>query len=369
VSEASRYAERRRRVLETLEAAALDGFVVTPGPDLRYLTGYEGLTMERLTLLRLAPGANPVMLLPRLERPAAETAAGIDGVELTTWTDGADPYDAVAALLRPGRYAVADRAWAAHLLGIQAAAPRATFVASGAVLPGLRAVKDAGELDALTRAGAAVDAVFEAIRARPFAGRTEGQVAFDLRELLLENGHDEAEFTIVGSGPNGASPHHDAGARRICPGDAVVLDFGGFLDSYGSDITRTVVVGEPPEGFDEVYEVVRRAQQAGVDAVRPGVACEEVDRAARAVIDEAGFGHLFVHRTGHGIGLETHEDPYIVAGNETPLLEGMTFSVEPGIYLEGRFGVRIEDIVAVTADGVRRLNEAPRERATTDATR
>jgi D-alanyl-D-alanine dipeptidase len=366
VTEASRFAERRRHVVEAIEAAALDGFVVTPGPDLRYLTGYEGLTMERLTLLRLAPSGDAVMLLPRLERPAAEAAAGIDGVELTTWTDGDDPFDAVAALVGPGSYAVTDRAWAVHLLGIQRAVPHATFVASGGALSGLRAVKDAAELEALARAGAAVDAVFETIRTRPFAGRTEEQVASDLRELLLENGHDGVEFTIVGSGPNGASPHHDAGPRRIGPGDAVVLDFGGFVDGYGSDITRTVVVGEAPAGFDEVFETVRRAQQAGVDAVRPGVACEDVDRAARAVIEEAGFGDLFVHRTGHGIGLETHEDPYIVARNETPLREGMTFSVEPGIYLEDRFGVRIEDIVAVTAGGVRRLNEAPREPITVD---
>jgi D-alanyl-D-alanine dipeptidase len=235
------------------------------------------------------------------------------------------------------------------------------FVPSGTALPGLRAVKDADELDALARAGAAADAAFEAILTRPFAGRTELDIAGELAELLRAGGHDSVDFTIVASGPNGASPHHDTGPRRIASGDAVVLDFGGFVDGYGSDESRTVVVGDPPTGFDEIYATVRRAQQAGVDAVRPGVACEDVDRAARAVIDDAGFGDLFVHRTGHGIGLETHEDPYLVRGNETVLRVGMTFSIEPGIYLPGHFGVRIEDIVAVTAEGVRRLNDAPRD--------
>jgi Xaa-Pro aminopeptidase len=361
VTDAGRYAERRRRALRAIEGAGLDGFIVTPGPDLRYLTGYEGLTMERLTLLRLAPGADPVVLLPRLERPAAEAAPGMGGMELSTWTDGEDPFASAARLLGAGVYAVTDRAWAVHLLGMQAAASGASFVASGAVLQGLRAVKDPDEVGALARAGAAADAAFAAIRTRPFAGRSEEEIAGDLDELLRANGHERADFAIVGSGPNGASPHHDAGPRRIAPGDVVVLDFGGFVKGYGSDITRTVVAGEPPAGFDEVYDIVRRAQQVAVEAVRPGVACQDVDRAARAVIDEAGYGDRFLHRTGHGIGLETHEDPYIVRGNETRLQEGMTFSIEPGVYVEGRYGVRIEDIVAVTADGVRRLNEAPRE--------
>jgi D-alanyl-D-alanine dipeptidase len=361
VTDAERFAERRRRVAEVVGAAGLEGFVVTPGPDLRYLTGYDGLTMERLTLLVLAPGAEPVMLLPRLERPAVEAAAGIEGVDLTSWADGDDPYDAVPGLLAPGRYAITDRAWAAHLLGLQATAPGANFVPSGAALPGLRAVKDADELETLARAGAAADAAFEALLMRPFAGRTEQDIASELAELLRAGGHDSVDFTIVASGPNGASPHHDAGPRRIANGDAVVLDFGGFVDGYGSDVSRTVVVGESPAGFDEIYTTVRRSQQAGFEAVRAGVACQDVDRAARVVIDDAGFGELFVHRTGHGIGLETHEDPYIVGGNETVLREGMAFSIEPGIYLSGRFGVRIEDIVAVTAEGARRLNEAPRD--------
>jgi Xaa-Pro aminopeptidase len=356
-----RHVERRRGATEAAARAGLAGFLVTPGPDLRYLTGYDAIPLERLTMLRLAPGTDPVMLVPRLERAAAEAASGIGGIELATWADGDDPYAAAGALLSAGRYALTDRTWSAHLLGLQAALPGATFVPAGSALPLLRAVKDDDELGALARAGAAADAVFGAIVTTPFAGRRERDVAGDLAELLRANGHETVEFTIVGSGPNAASPHHDAGERHIRPGEAVVLDFGGFADGYGSDIARTVVVGEPPEGFEAVYRTVRRAQEAAFEAVRPGVTCEEVDRAARAVIEEAGHGDRFIHRTGHGIGLETHEEPYIVAGNASPLAEGMTFSIEPGIYLEGRFGVRIEDIVAVAGDGARRFNDATRD--------
>jgi Xaa-Pro aminopeptidase len=361
VTNAETYAERRRRAVDAVAAAGFDGLLVTPGPDLRYLTGYDAIPLERLTMLRLSPEADPVMLVPGLERAAAEAAEGVDGVELATWADGDDVYVVAAALLGPGRYAVADRTWAVHLLGFQSVARDATFVASTRGLPPLRAVKDADELQALARAGEAADLVFGSIVTSPFAGRTERDVANELADLLRANGHEAVDFAIVGSGPNAASPHHEASDRRIRPGEAVVLDFGGFAAGYGSDITRTVVVGEAPAGFDEVYETVRRAQQTAFEAVRPGVACEEIDRAARSVIEDAGLGERFIHRTGHGIGLETHEDPYLVAGNTTPLREGMTFSIEPGVYLEGRFGVRIEDIVAVTPDGGRRLNEAPRD--------
>ncbi|MGH2579907.1 MAG: M24 family metallopeptidase, partial [Actinomycetota bacterium] len=207
----------------------------------------------------------------------------------------------------------------------------------------------------------AADAAFAYIVLVPFAGRGEAEVAADLAEALRRHGHRTADFTIVGSGPNGASPHHEAGERVIAEGDPVVLDFGGHLGGYCSDITRTVIVGAPPTEFDRVHDVVRRAQEAAFESVRPGVRAEEVDRTARDVIDDAGYGQWFIHRTGHGIGLEAHEPPYIVAGNRTKLEAGMTFSIEPGIYLPDRFGVRIEDIVAVTADGARRLNDAPRE--------
>jgi Xaa-Pro aminopeptidase len=355
-----RYEARRAKAADAVAATGLHGFLVTPGPDLRYLTGYDALPLERLTVLRLSPGADPVMLVPRLERPAAAAAEGVDGVALEEWPDGTDPYAAVARLVGAGRYALSDRTWALHVLGLQGATP-ATFVPAGRALSSLRAVKDEEELAALARAGEGADVAFGAVATMPFAGATERDVAAKLEDALRANGHERVDFTIVGSGPNGASPHHGASDRRIAPGDAVVLDFGGFADGYGSDITRTVAVESTPDGFDEVYGVVRAAQQAAFEAVAPGVPCEAVDRAAREVIERAGFGDRFVHRTGHGIGLETHEEPYIVSGNRTALEPGMTFSIEPGIYLEGRFGVRIEDIVAVTEDGARRLNDATRD--------
>jgi D-alanyl-D-alanine dipeptidase len=209
--------------------------------------------------------------------------------------------------------------------------------------------------------GEAADAAFADVVDLPFAGRREVDVAADLARLLREHGHERVEFTIVGSGPNGASPHHEAGERAIRTGDAVVMDFGGVREGYFSDITRTVFVGEPADEERGVYDVVRAAQQAAYEAIGPGVVAQDVDRAARAVIADAGFGDRFIHRTGHGIGLELHEPPYIVEGDETVLREGMTFSDEPGIYLPGRFGVRIEDQVAVTADGAERLNRASRD--------
>jgi D-alanyl-D-alanine dipeptidase len=268
----------------------------------------------------------------------------------------------IAGLLpASGRIGISDRAWAVHVLGLQSAAPALSWTSASPVLAPLRARKDRDELDALRRAGAAADAAFQSICERGLSGRTERDVADDLARLLVEHGHDSADFTIVASGPNGASPHHEPGSRRIGPGDPVVLDFGGSVDGYFSDTSRTVVVGEAPDGLEDVFALVHEAQGAGVEAVRPGVAIQDVDRAARTVIAAGGFGDRFIHRTGHGIGREVHEPPYAVEGDQTVLEPGMTFSVEPGIYLEGRFGVRIEDIVAVTDDGVERLNRSSRD--------
>lgn len=188
-------------------------------------------------------------------------------------------------------------------------------------------------------------------------------MAADLAALLVGHGHSQVDFTVVGSGPNGADPHHEAGDRTIEQGDMVVLDFGGLKHGYGSDTSRTVHVGEPTAEEQRVHDVVREAQEAGCGAVRPGAACQDVDRAARAVITEFGYGERFIHRTGHGIGVTTHEPPYMIEGEEQPLVPGMCFSVEPGIYLPGRFGVRIEDIVTVTRSGGRRLNTTARELA------
>jgi len=225
----------------------------------------------------------------------------------------------------------------------------------------MRAVKDANELARLAAAGAAADATYGEIVKVRFAGRRETEVAGDLTELLRGFGHEQVDFTVVASGPNGANPHHQPGHRVIEEGDAVVLDFGGLMFGYGSDTSRTVSVGEPSAELRQVHEVVRRAQQAGVEAVQPGAACQEVDRAARRVITEAGFGEQFIHRTGHGIGVTTHEPPYMIEGERQRLVPGMCFSVEPGVYLAGNLGVRIEDIVTVTDDGGRRLNNSPRD--------
>lgn len=357
------YAARMARVVADGRAAGLDGVLVTPGPDLVWLTGYRPTALtERLTMLFLTDEREPTLLVPTLERPDAERAQGTAATALVDWADGADPYAAAGALLRPdGRFGISDNAWALHLLALQAALPGTRYESLTQRLPMLRAVKDANELARLAAAGAAADATYEEILGVQFSGRRETDVARDLADLLRRFGHEQVDFTVVGSGPNGANPHHEAGDRTIEVGDCVVLDFGGLMFGYGSDTSRTVCVGEPSAEIQQVHDVVRRAQEAGVEAVRPGVACQEVDRAARAVITEAGYGEQFIHRTGHGIGVTTHEPPYMIEGEELPLVPGMCFSVEPGVYLSGRFGVRIEDIVTVTEEGGRRLNTTARE--------
>ncbi|MFJ9046162.1 M24 family metallopeptidase [Streptomyces sp. NPDC102347] len=362
------YKARMERAARQAADAGLAGLLVAPGPDMVWLTGYTPPAVtERLTLLVLAAGREPVLVVPTLEAPDAERAAGASALALRDWTDGKDPYAATAALLdAEGRFGVSDNAWALHLLGLQQVLPRTAYVSLTEALPMLRAVKDPAELDRLAAAGAAADATFEEIRNVAFAGRLESEVAADLAALLRRFGHSQVDFTIVASGPNGANPHHEAGNRRIGRGDMVVLDFGGLKDGYGSDTSRTVHVGEPTEEERRVHDVVRAAQEAGFRAVRPGAACQDVDRAARAVIADAGYGEYFIHRTGHGIGVTTHEPPYMIEGEEQPLVPGMCFSVEPGVYLPGRFGVRIEDIVTVTEDGGRRLNGTTREMVIVD---
>ncbi|WP_430477862.1 M24 family metallopeptidase [Streptomyces sp. P11-1] len=358
------YRARMARAAESAGAAGLAGVVVAPGPDLVHLTGYRPVSTERLTLLVLRPGEEPVLVVPTLEAPDAAAATGAPALALRDWTDGTDPYAVTAPLLGDrGRFAVSDNAWAMHLLGLQRALPGTTYTALTEALPMLRAVKDTAELERLAAAGAAADATYEEILKVRFSGRREADVAADLAALLQHFGHSQVDFTVVGSGPNGANPHHEAGTRTIERGDMVVLDFGGLKHGYGSDTSRTVHVGEPTAEEQRVHDIVREAQQAGCAAVRPGVACQEIDRAARAVITEFGYGERFIHRTGHGIGVTTHEPPYMIEGEEQPLVPGMCFSVEPGIYLPGRFGVRIEDIVTVTEDGGRRLNATARELA------
>ncbi|GGT11051.1 aminopeptidase P family protein [Streptomyces chromofuscus] len=357
------YRTRMERAARAAADAGLAGLLVAPGPDLVWLTGYAPTAAtERLTLLVLAADRDPVLVVPTLEAPDAAHAAGAAAVTLRDWTDGKDPYALTAGLLdASGRYGISDNAWAMHLLGLQKALPDTSYASLTEALPMLRAVKNAAELDLLAAAGAAADAAFEEIRKVPFGGRRESDVARDLADLLRRFGHSQVDFTIVASGPNGANPHHEVGDRVVERGDMVVLDFGGLKDGYGSDTSRTVHVGEPTDEERRVHDIVREAQEAGFRAVRPGVPCQDVDRAARAVVADAGYGEYFIHRTGHGIGVTTHEPPYIIEGEEQPLVPGMCFSVEPGIYLPGRFGVRIEDIVTVTGDGGRRLNDTTRE--------
>jgi Xaa-Pro aminopeptidase len=351
------------RAAASAETDGFTGVLVTPGPDLGYLCGYTPpAATERLTMLVVHPGRRPALVVPRLERGDAAKADGADAYDLVDWVDGMDPYGVVAGLVEPGgRYAVSDNAWAMHLLGLQRTLPRTSYLSLTDGLPMLRGVKDAAELARLTAAGQRADAAYEEILHVRFAGRRETDVAADLAALLRKHGHSQVDFTIVGSGPNGADPHHEADDRVIHDGDTIVLDFGGLCAGYGSDTTRTVTVGEPSAEVRKVHEIVRRAQQAAFEAVRPGVECQEIDRVARTVIREAGYGEYFIHRVGHGIGVTTHEPPYLVEGETRRLIPGMCFSIEPGIYLPGRFGVRIEDIVTVTVDGGRRLNNTSRE--------
>ena len=365
------YAARRERAAAHAREAGLTGLLVSPGPDLAYFTGYTPPETERLTLLAIpAEGTGTTggasVVVPLLERGDLASAPGAEGLDVVTWRDGDDEHDAAARLLAAdGSYAVSDATWALHVLGLQRALPGARLTAFSDAVPTLRAVKDAAEVERLAAAGAAADAAFADVLGGAFAGRRERDVAADLDRFLREHGHEQVDFTLVCSGPNGADPHHDASDRVIEPGDLVVLDFGGLRDGYGSDTSRTVLVAGGTDDAladqqREVYDVVRRAQQAGLDAVRPGATCQDVDRAARAVIVDAGYGEQFVHRTGHGIGTTTHEPPYMVEGEDRPIEPGMCFSVEPGVYLPGRFGVRIEDIVVAfppdVPDGARRLN-------------
>ena len=327
------------------------------GADLPWLTGYTAMPLERLTMLVLPADDDATLVIARLEAP--RVAEDPDAFTVLPWDETEDPIEIVAQMVgRRRQLAVADRAWATFLLQLQARLPDATWRNASTVTGPLRAVKDPSEVAALAAASQAADRVASALVAGdiPLVGRREAEVSDDIARRLVAEGHQQVNFAIVGSGPNSASPHHDASARVIGPGEAVVCDFGGTKDGYCSDITRTVFTGDPPEEFTTLYSVLQRAQAAAVQAATVGTPCEQVDRAAREIISQAGYGDYFIHRTGHGIGLEEHEDPYIVGGNGQSLLPGHAFSVEPGIYLPGRFGARIEDIVVASDDGPVALN-------------
>jgi Xaa-Pro aminopeptidase len=365
---AARYRDRMAGAVAATERAGLDALLVGVGSDLRYLTGYEAMPLERLTMLVIRPGEVPRIVVPRLEQAAAE--AGLrTPVKIATWDETDDPYGlATADIPRSGRIAVSDTMLAMHLLGIQrAVGTDVRYSLASAVLRDLRMVKDSDEIALLREAAHAADRVVARIAAGRLVGRTEEDVAAEVRERLIAEGHETAMFAIVGSGPNSASPHHEASDRVIRAGEPIVLDIGGTLGGYGSDVTRTLWVtggdagNGPDERFRHLFAVLHAAQSAATAAVRPGVGCESIDSTARTIIDAEGYGENFFHRTGHGIGLEGHEEPYLVAGNGLPLSAGMAFSIEPGIYLPGEYGARIEDIVVCGEDGPVVLNEAPRE--------
>jgi Xaa-Pro aminopeptidase len=345
--------------------AGVDALLIAPGSDLRYLLGAGGSSFERLTCLVVPTDAPPVLVVPKLEAPGYDAVPTAElGVELATWVDGEDPYALVASRLgKPARVAVGDVMVALHVLGLRGALPGAEQVLAGPIVRELRMRKDAEEIAELRRAGAAIDRVHARMAEFLQVGRTEVEVGAAISAAIVEEGHTVAEFVIVGSGPNGASPHHGVSDRVIEEGDVVVVDIGGPVPTgYCSDSTRTYVMGEPRDAdVPATYAVLQAAQQAAVAAVRPGVTAQDIDAAARSVIEDAGFGEYFIHRTGHGIGLDVHEHPYIVGGNEMPLEPGMAFSVEPGIYQRGRWGARIEDIVVVTEDGVEPVNNQPHD--------
>ncbi|AOW92697.1 dipeptidase [Rhodococcus sp. WMMA185] len=356
------YADRISRASALAREAGLDGLLITPGPDLRYLLGSRAESFERLTCLVIpASGDTATVVVPRLELASlAESAASELGLRIRDWVDGVDPYRAVAELLpTPARTAVADAMPALHLIPLASALGSLPVLAT-AVLRELRMIKDDDEIDALRRAGRAIDRVHGRMGEFLKVGRTEAEIAADITAAILEEGHTEAAFVIVGSGPHGADPHHEVSERVIESGDVVVIDIGGPVEpGYNSDSTRTYSMGEPDPVVAKRFAVLEQAHAAAVGLVRPGVTAEAVDTAARDLLAAQGLADAFVHRTGHGIGLSVHEEPYIVAGNSMELAEGMAFSVEPGIYFQGEWGARIEDIVIVTADGCEPVNTRP----------
>ncbi|WP_425003377.1 M24 family metallopeptidase [Mycolicibacterium sp. S3B2] len=365
------YAQRLAAAARATAEAGLAGLVITPGYDLRYLVGSRAQTFERLTALVVPAAGDPTMIVPRLELAAMkESAVGELGIALRDWVDGDDPYALVAAALgentlagesAPLAVAVTDSMPALHLLPMADTLGVVPVLATD-VLRTLRMIKDAAEVEALRKAGEAIDRVHARLPQFLVPGRTEADVAADIAEAIVAEGHSEVAFIIVGSGPHGADPHHECSERELRSGDIVVVDIGGpYEPGYNSDSTRTYSIGEPDPDIARRYAVLQRAQRAAVEAVRPGVTAEQIDAAARDVLAAEGLADAFVHRTGHGIGLSVHEEPYIVAGNRLELQEGMAFSVEPGIYFPGEWGARIEDIVIVTADGAESVNNRPHD--------
>lgn len=366
------YSKRLEQARSHMHAHGLDFLLVGPGADLLYLLGAQSRQTERLTLFILTPDGPAHILLPGFE---AATLPPLPGdVQVTTWGESDNPARMAARIMssssgsQPGGLhstcGVSDTLWSVFLLRLQAELPLAAFTTAGPVLALMRQLKDEREIELLAASSAVTDEVFTAICDRPFVGRSELEVAREITSMLEARGLSVPGLPIVASGPNSASPHHHTGERVIQSGDMLVLDFGGTLHGYYSDITRTVFVGEAPQEDSErlrVYNLVARAQDAAVQTGRPGMTCEQLDSVARDILAEGGYGAFFTHRLGHGIGLDGHEPPYLVQGNGTLLRPGMAFTIEPGLYLPGDFGIRIEDTVILTSDGIRRLNNVSRD--------
>jgi Xaa-Pro aminopeptidase len=357
---ADEHLSRLKAAVGAVESSPYDAVVLGVGPDLEYLTGYHAHELERLNVLVLVSGSEPTMLMPRLEAPGFPR---LDGVRVTDWLDGDDALEVLFGMLGDAeRVAVSDTMRAHFVVPITSRRPGIELGLSSEILGPLRMVKSPAERAKLVESGACADAVTTDVMEGSvrLVGRTEREVAQEIRERLVAAGLDTAEFAIVGSGPNSASPHHAPGDRVIQRNEIVLFDIGGRLDGYHSDTTRCVHTGPVPPDIAEVWEVLVASQHAAVEAAVPPNSCQDVDRAARAVIDDAGLGERFFHRTGHGIGLQGHEDPYIVEGNDLALVSGHAFSIEPGIYFDGEWGIRLEDIVVVADDGLTRCNNAPR---------
>ncbi len=353
---------RWRKAQQLAAAEGIDVLLITPGADLRYLTGYTALPLERLTCLVLPAGGDPTLIVPALEAPAA-IASGVE-IAVASWTELEDPFALVTDLVGDAAtVGLDDHMWASRVFALKSALPNARQVLAGPLVQDLRIRKDPDEIASLREAGQAIDRVHARMGEWIRPGRTEREVGADIARAIIDEGHVTVDFVIVGSGPNGASPHHELSDRVIEAGDPVVIDIGGTNHAgYCSDSTRNYLAGGVVEPeYAEFYAVLQAAQRAQLDYAKPGVTAESVDAVGRTIIAEAGYGDRFIHRTGHGIGQETHEEPYIVEGSTLVLEEGMAFSIEPGIYLEGRYGARIEDIVVCTADGIEVLNNQPRE--------
>jgi Xaa-Pro aminopeptidase len=346
------------------QSESVDSLVISPGPDLRYLTGYDAIPLERLTALVMRAGQAPYVLSPLLEKAAAlASPIGAIGLDIRTWSETENPFEMVAGTLpKNGSFAVDGRMWADKLLRLQAQLPEAKSSSANQLISALRMKKSSDEIESLRAAGSAIDSVHAQVAGLLKVGRTEAEVGSDIERLIIESGHARVDFVIVGSGPNSASPHHEVSDRVICAGDIVVVDIGGTMpDGYCSDSTRTYSMGETSQSFRDKFEVLHHAQQLATQAVKPGVSCESIDQTARDYMTAHGIGEYFIHRIGHGIGMETHEEPYMVAGNKTLLEVGMAFSIEPGFYVDGQAGARIEDIVICGEAGADVLNNRPRE--------